>query len=143
MQWMFMNSAFVSFKFALIINSILIDVNTECGRKLWVVSLLIIKISLQHVLALYLANVVLFFTLKNFVCILLLVKNISAFWQYFLINPFSTNVPLPYPLKTSENLRFSEVFREYRSETLVENGFSYSSFVCKACNVTWLFLLIR
>ena len=121
MQWMFMNSAFVSFKFALIINSILIDVNTECGRKLWVVSLLIIKISLQHVLALYLANVVLFFTLKNFVCILLLVKNISAFWQYFLINPFSTNVPLPYPLKTSENLWFSDIFRGYRSGTLVEN----------------------
>ena len=47
---------FFSFKFALIINSILIDVNTECGRKLWVVNLLIIKISLQHLLALYLAN---------------------------------------------------------------------------------------
>ena len=37
------------------------------------------------------------------------------------INPFSTNVPLLYPLKT-ENLRFSDVFRKYRSETLVENG---------------------
>ena len=38
------------------------------------------------------------------------------------INPFSTNVPLLYPLKTSENLRFSDVFRGYRIETLVENG---------------------
>ena len=39
------------------------------------------------------------------------------------LNPFSTNVPLLYPLKTYENLRFS-VFREYRSGTLVEHGFS-------------------
>ena len=37
------------------------------------------------------------------------------------INPFSTNVPLLYPLKTSENLQFSDVFRGYRSGTLVEN----------------------
>ena len=29
------------------------------------------------------------------------------------------------PLKTSENLRFSDVFGGYRSETLVENGFIY------------------
>ena len=27
------------------------------------------------------------------------------------INPFSTNVPLLYPLKTSENWRFPDVFR--------------------------------
>ena len=38
------------------------------------------------------------------------------------INPFSTNVPLLYPLKTSENRRLFDVFRGYRSETLVENG---------------------
>ena len=37
-------------------------------------------------------------------------------------NPFSTNAPLLYPLKTSKNHRFSEVFRGYRSGTLVENG---------------------
>ena len=37
-------------------------------------------------------------------------------------NPFSTNVPLLYPLKTSENLWFSDVFKGYRSGTLVENG---------------------
>ena len=41
-------------------------------------------------------------------------------------NSFSTNVPLLYPLKTSENLRFFDVFRWYRSGTLVENGFSIS-----------------
>ena len=37
-----------------------------------------------------------------------------------LINSFSTNVPLLYSLKTSENRRFSDVFGGYRSETLVE-----------------------
>ena len=38
------------------------------------------------------------------------------------INPFSTKVPLLYLLKTSENRRFLDVFRGYRSGTLVENG---------------------
>ena len=36
--------------------------------------------------------------------------------------PFSTSVALPYPLKTSENRRFSDVFRGYGSGTLVEDG---------------------
>ena len=43
-------------------------------------------------------------------------------WTKCDINPFSTNVPRLYPLKTSENLRLSDVFRGYRSRTLVENG---------------------
>ena len=30
------------------------------------------------------------------------------------INPFHTNVPFLYPLKTSENLWFFDVFRGYR-----------------------------
>ena len=38
------------------------------------------------------------------------------------INLFSTNAALSYSLKTSENLRFSNVFREYKSEKLIENG---------------------
>ena len=42
-------------------------------------------------------------------------------WSFFKIKPFSTNVPLLYPLKTSEILRFSGVFRGYGSEILVEN----------------------
>ena len=42
--------------------------------------------------------------------------------QNDIINPFSTNVALPYPLKTSEYPRFSNVLRGYRSGTLVENG---------------------
>ena len=33
-------------------------------------------------------------------------------------NPFLSNVTFLYPLKTSENHRFSEVFREYRNVTL-------------------------
>ena len=39
-----------------------------------------------------------------------------------ILNTFSTNAPLLYPLKTPENLQFSDVFRGYRSGTLVENG---------------------
>ena len=42
--------------------------------------------------------------------------------QNDIINPFSTNVALPYPLKTSEYPRFSNVLRGYRSGTLAENG---------------------
>ena len=38
-------------------------------------------------------------------------------------NQFSTSVLLPYPLKTSVDLWFSDVFRVYRSGTLLENGF--------------------
>ena len=34
------------------------------------------------------------------------------------INPFHTNVPFLYPLKTLENLWFSDVFRGYRNGTL-------------------------
>ena len=44
-----------------------------------------------------------------------------------LLNIFSTNVKLLYPLKTSENRRFSDVFRGYRSGTLVENGLTIVS----------------
>ena len=33
-------------------------------------------------------------------------------------NPFYSNVTILYPLKTSENLWFSDVFREYRNVTL-------------------------
>ena len=38
-----------------------------------------------------------------------------------ILNPFPTNVPLLCPLKTSENRRFSDVFRGHRSGALVEN----------------------
>ena len=36
-------------------------------------------------------------------------------------NPFSANISLLYSLKTSENLRLSDIFRRYRSGTLVKN----------------------
>ena len=49
-----------------------------------------------------------------------------------LLNPCSTNVPLPYPLKT-ENWRFLYVFRGYRSGTLVENGLSLERKSPKYC----------
>ena len=38
------------------------------------------------------------------------------------INPFCTNVLFLYPLKTSQNLWFSDVFREYRNGTLAWKG---------------------
>ena len=51
------------------------------------------------------------------------------FWEFLEISknfgkiirkPFSANVPLLYPLKTSENQRFADVFKEYRSKTLIK-----------------------
>ena len=41
--------------------------------------------------------------------------------QNVYLNPFSTNVPLLHPLKILENLRFSDIFREYISGALAEN----------------------
>ena len=38
------------------------------------------------------------------------------------INPFQVNVPFLYLLKTSENQRFSDVFRGYRKGTFTWNG---------------------
>ena len=38
-------------------------------------------------------------------------------------NPYSPSVTFLYPLKTPENLRFSDVFRGYRNVTLGENEF--------------------
>ena len=41
-----------------------------------------------------------------------------------ILNPFSTSLPILYPLKTSENLQFSDDFSGYRRGKLVENGLS-------------------
>ena len=46
-----------------------------------------------------------------------------------LLKSFSTNVQLLYHLKTSENLRFCDVFKGYRSGTLVENGLIWTYWV--------------
>lgn len=43
----------------------------------------------------------------------------------WLINPFSVNVPLLYPVKTSENPRVFDVFRGCTRGTLLENGLSH------------------
>ena len=40
--------------------------------------------------------------------------------ESFGINPYSPNVTFLYLQKTSENLRFSDVFRGYRNVTLGE-----------------------
>ena len=45
----------------------------------------------------------------------------NNFHDVIVNNPFSTNVPLLYPLKTSENLWFFRVFRGCRSGTLIGN----------------------
>ena len=51
--------------------------------------------------------------------------SLTIFAERFNINPFSTNVPLLNSLKTSENLRFSHVFRGFKSGTLVGNGLMF------------------
>ena len=58
--------------------------------------------------------------------ILLAVKMIVKVIQ---INPFSTNVPLLYPLEISENIRFSAIYKGNRSGTLVENGLIAVQFI--------------
>ena len=52
-------------------------------------------------------------------------------------NPFSINAPLLYPLKTSENMRFSDAFRGYRRGKLVENRLKY-----KVLLKSWFYLHI-
>ena len=53
-------------------------------------------------------------------------KNFMPFWVTddvkTLINPFPTSCSPLYPTKTSENWRFSDVFRGNRNGALVENG---------------------
>ena len=51
-----------------------------------------------------------------------------------LFNPLMSSVTFLYPLKTSENLRFSDVFKGYKNVTLDINGLIRSHFV--KCDVT-------
>ena len=39
-----------------------------------------------------------------------------------LLNPFKTNAPILYPLKTTESLWFSGVFRGYEMRAMTRNG---------------------
>ena len=43
-------------------------------------------------------------------------------WLKYFFNPCKHNVTFSYPLKTSENLRYSDVFTGYSIGTLGENG---------------------
>ena len=43
------------------------------------------------------------------------------------LHPFQANVSFLYPLKTSENLWFSDVFRAYRKGALAQNGLIQTS----------------
>ena len=56
----------------------------------------------------------------------IIINFIERFCYLLSFNPFQVNVPLPYPLKTSEKLPFSYNFRGYRSGTLIENGLTIS-----------------
>ena len=73
-----------------------------------------------------------------FVVIFLSVMSWVTFTEE-IINPFSTNVPLLYPLKTSVNLWFSDVFRGYWSRILVKNGLmeNFTSCAVKYTNFFW------
>ena len=62
---------------------------------------------------------------------LILINSFEAFLivirsKIRFINPFLANVPFPYPLKTSENQGFSDVFRVYRNGVLPWIGLIYS-----------------
>ena len=65
----------------------------------------------------------------------------------YLFNPFLANIPILYPLKTSENQRFSGVFRDYKMGTLARNGLM--SGICLSLHIftgrlfTSLALLLR
>ena len=48
--------------------------------------------------------------------------SITDIWSNSQINLFSTNASFLYPLETLENLRFSGIFRGYKTGTFVING---------------------
>ena len=59
-------------------------------------------------------------------------------WGFTILIFKLTRVPLLYPLKTSESQRFSDVFRGYRNETLVENGLNDKSYFVKTFDNAYL-----
>ena len=54
------------------------------------------------------------------------------------LNLFQANVPFLYFLKTSENLRFSDVFRRYRKGTLAWNGLRYNMWLKSNMEIVWM-----
>ena len=58
------------------------------------------------------------------------------FRQYTFINPFHATGLFWYPLKTSENLWFSDVFRGYRKRPVARNGLKTWSFRALFLNIS-------
>ena len=61
------------------------------------------------------------FKLQSMCKLVFKLQNMCLFyltWECFLFNPFQANVPFLCPMKTSENQRFSDVFRGYKKGTL-------------------------
>ena len=48
--------------------------------------------------------------------------SVPGHFETLCVNPFHANFPFLYPLKTSENLWFSDVFRGYTNETLARKA---------------------
>ena len=64
-------------------------------------------------------------------------------WNGFIwINPFQANIPFLCPLKTSENLRFSDVFSRYRKGKLVWNGLISIKRTKRRCFIKKVFLKV-
>ena len=61
--------------------------------------------------------------------------------QSIRINSFHTNVPFLYPLKTLENLWFSDVFRGYRNGIWSWDGLNHSRPMVPFFN-SWKHLLV-
>ena len=64
--------------------------------------------------------------------------------MYDYNNPFQPDVPFLYPLKTSENKRFSDIFRGYRNRTpgwnvLTDSDVATENTVAQAKH-KWLFI---
>ena len=80
----------------------------------------------------------------DWLCISILVgnpdRNLSRIYLQ-VINPFLINIPLLYPLKTSKKQRFSDVFRGYRSGTLVENGVVFKNDLFLSARKTYVNML--
>ena len=59
--------------------------------------------------------------MKNFIFCAVIVESSEFYNCHLTFNLFSNNASFLYTLKTSESLKFSDVFRRCRSKILVEN----------------------
>ena len=65
-----------------------------------------------------------------------------CFYGLWIKSSVFSNVPFAYPLKTSENHKFSDVFREYRKRALGSNGLA-ESLVLMAFSINTHFFNLR